>query len=164
MSNSGTTEKLTRLLNLLERGRRLHYENANTLAARVLRGRLPAKTPAMADLVYRAVQLVFALTFIEERGYLAGQHYDTFTDQLFAQVAGPHAQRVHGLVTTYAQSLPEPARFSAVIAQDLCASLLGKVEPAYAQALGGTAAAMQRTTQLYCAMTFDDRTMVARLQ
>ena len=163
MSKTGTPEQLTRLLNLLERGRRLHYDNANTLAARVLRGRLPAKTPAMADLVYCAVQLVFALTFIEERGYLGGA-YDAFTDQLFSKVAGAHAQRVHGLISTYAQSLPEPARFSAVIAQDLCAALLGKVEPAYVQALGGTAGAMQRTTQLYCAMTFGDRAMVAKLE
>ncbi len=119
---------------------------------RVLGGRLPATPPAMAELVYKATQLIFALTFIEERGYLDERHYDPFTDKLFAQVAGAHAQRVHGLVSNYAKWLADPEQFSKV------------VEPAYAQALGGSPAAVQRTTQLYCAMTFNDRAMVARLQ
>ncbi len=164
MGGRGTDAQLTRLINLLDRGRRLHYDNANVLAARVLGGRLPATPPAMAELVYKATQLIFALTFIEERGYLDERHYDPFTDKLFAQVAGAHAQRVHGLVSNYAKWLADPEQFSKVVAQDLCAALLGKVEPAYAQALGGSPAAVQRTTQLYCAMTFNDRAMVARLQ
>lgn len=164
MAHRGTDAQLLRLLNLLERGRRLHYDNANVLAGRVLGGRLPASPPAMADLVYKATQLIFALTFIEERGYLEERRYDPFTDALFAQVAGAHAQRVHGLVTGYAKWLPEPEKFSLVVAQDLCAALLGKVEPAFAQALGNAPGAVQRTTQLYCAMTFGDSAMVKRLQ
>ena len=117
MGGRGTDAQLGRLFNLLERGRRLHYDNANVLAGRVLGGRLPASPPAMADLVYKATQLIFALTFIEERGYLDEQHYDPFTDKLFAMVAGDHAQRVHGLVTGYAKWLGEPEKFSMVVAQ-----------------------------------------------
>lgn len=153
-----------RLVNLLLRGRRLHYENAQVLVARTLRRRAPDQTPPVVDLVYQAVQMVFALTFIEDRRYLSEADYDPFTDSLFAKVTGKQAARVHGLVDTYAAHLADPATFSRTVAADLSAALCGKVEPALVEALAVTPRAMMRTTQLYCAMAFGDQAMVNQLQ
>jgi hypothetical protein len=156
--------RITRLTNLLARGRQLHWSNAKKLAA----GRLPpikwpSAPPGLVDLVYRAIQLLIATQFIEQRGYLSGSALDRFGAQLFGSVAGEHLARVHGLVSNYAGSFEDEQRFVQVVCTDLCHAMTGGAEPAHVAALAGTPRAMMKTTHLYCAQVFNDREVIAAL-
>jgi hypothetical protein len=155
--------RVVRLVNLLARGRVLQYENTSVLVARVTRRHPGARANALADLVYTSTELMFTFLFIEERAYLDDATYDRFTDAVFALATGPRGPRAKALIDTYAGALPDFARVSSLVADDLSAALLGAPAPDVARALTGTARSLKKLSELYVAMAFDDQAMVKRL-
>lgn len=157
-------KRISRLVNLLGRGRGLSYDNARLLFRRATGKAAPAKMPYRVDLVYRAAQLAVSFLFIESRNYLSDADYDPFTDGVFAQVAGEDSDRLFDLVQTYGGTISQGGPFGQLLAQDLSASLVGEVNPLVVQAFSKSGRSLTKMSQLYCAMTFDDRIMVKRLQ
>lgn len=153
-----------RLANLFSRGRQLHWTNAVQIAQRSFRaGRYPNTPPPVVTLVYKALQLIFATSFLEQRGYLAGPELERFGASLFQKVAGDQLPRVHHLAQTYAGAFDDEARFTGLVCRDLCHALTGGAEPAHMEALAGTPRAVTKTTQLYCAEVFGDARVVRAL-
>jgi hypothetical protein len=156
--------RVKQLTNLLSRGRQLHWQNAVKIAKANFRPRAwPNNPPGLADLVYRAVQLLVATTFIEQRGYLSGKALDRFGAELFSAVAGDNLARVHGLVSNYAPSFHDEQQFIAMMCPDLCHAMTGGAAAKDVTALAGTPRAVMKTTQLYCAQVFNDREIIRAL-
>jgi hypothetical protein len=156
--------RVERLANLFSRGRQLHWRNAAQLAHTHIRpGRYPEQAPPVVTLVYKALQLILATSFLERRAYLEGEALERFGALLFTQVAGPELPRVHRLAETYAQAFDDEARFVALVSRDLCHALTGASRPEHAQALAGAPEAVRKTTHLYCAQVFGDSQVVRRL-
>ena len=145
-----------RLANLLERGRRLHWQNARTLASTRLRTSLPERIGFRADLVYRTIQLVGAIRFVEARGYLEGGALDAFLEALHDEVAGEDSVRIDRMLEVYAGAFHDERRFAEVVTTDLSHALFGKARPEARAALAQTPAAVLKTTCLYCAEVFGD--------
>lgn len=155
--------RVTRLVNLLARGRTLQFENTSVLVARVTRRHAGTRPNALTELVYTSTQLLFAFLFMEQRAYLDDAAHDPFTDAVFARATGRNAARAKTLLDTYAGALPDRARVGVLVADDLAASIMGAPAPEVARALANTARTLQKTSELYVAMTFDDAEMVRRL-
>lgn len=155
--------KQKQLGNLLGRGRQLHWANFGKLARSQLRVKLPQSPSPLTDVVYRAVQLLVAMDFIERRAYLQGAALDQFGSSLFQGVAGQDLARIHGLVQNYAPTYEDEGAFVSVVSRDLSHAIFGKVSASTTQALAGTPRAMLTTTQLYCAQVFGDTEMMRRL-
>lgn len=155
--------RVKRLANLLQRGRRLHWQNARALAGARLGVRLPDAPLPRADLVYRTVQLVGAVRFIQARGYLRGPALDGFLGALYDEVAGRDAARVERLLEIYAGAFDDEARFAELVATDLCHALTGEVAASGVAALSSSPAAVLKTTCLYCAEAFGDQATVRAL-
>jgi len=155
--------RVTRLVNLLARGRALQFENTSVLVARVTRRHPGARAGALTELVYTSTQLLFAFLFMEQRAYLDDGAHDPFTDAVFARATGKNAARAKALLDTYAGALPDNGRIGALVADDLAASIMGAPSPDVARALAHTARTLKKTSELYVAMTFDDADMVRRL-
>ena len=146
--------KVKQLVNLLTRGRSLHYDNARKLI------RLPATLNARADLVYRAMQITVAFVLMERRRYLDDREHDAFTDAAFVAIADPHGDRVMRLVEGYARAYADPQEFVRVCVQDLAAALTGEVREDVVVALRGTPAAVVKLTEFYVAQVFGDRQLM----
>lgn len=155
--------KAKRLANLLKRGRLLHWQNARALAAARLGLRLPEAVMPRADLVYRTVQIVGAVRFVQARRYLAGAALDGFLGDVYDGVAGKDARRLEKLVEIYAGAFDDERRFSELVANDLAHALLGKASQAASAALSQTPGAVLKTTCLYCAEVFGDAATVRAL-
>jgi hypothetical protein len=155
--------RVVRLVNLLARGRVLQYENTSVLVARTTRRHPAVRANALTDLVYTASELMFTFLFIEERRYLDDDDYDRFTDAVFALATGTRGPRAKALIDTYAGALPDFARVSTLVAEDLSAALMGAPAPDVARALMGTARSLKKLSELYVAMVFDDHVMVKKL-
>lgn len=157
-------KRVSRLVNLLQRGRGLSYDNARLLFRRATGQTAPAQMPYRTDLVYKAGQLAITLLFIESRAYLSDAAYDPFTDAVFSEVAGGDSERLYDIVQVYGGAISGEGGFEELFARDLAAATVGEVHPDVAQAFAKSARSLTKMTQLYCAMTFDDRVMVRRLQ
>lgn len=153
-----------RLANLFERGRRLHWQNMQTLCANQFHLRLAAVRPPRLDLIYRTIQLVAAVRFIQAQGYVSSATLDAFLDDLFDAVAQKDAARIERLVAIYAASFGDERAFSALVAQDVIYAVLGKELPNYQTALARTGSAVIKTTCLYCAEAFDDEKTLRALR
>lgn len=155
--------RVKQLSNLLSRGRQLHWRNAAKLARAQLKTRLPDRAPPLADLVYKAVQLLMAVDFIERRGYFEGAALDAFGGQLFRRVAGDDLARVHGLVGNYSAVFHDEQAFIDTVCRDLSHGMFGGSSPERIEALSGTPRALLKTTHLYCAQTFRDTEVIRKL-
>ncbi len=145
-----TTARAKQLVNLLARGRTLHYGNARKLIS------LPAAAPPTAELVYRAMQVTVAFLLMERRGYLTAEEHDAFTDAVFGALAGPNGDRMMRLVEGYAAAFANPQTFIAKTARDLSAGLCGEVRDDLVRALAGTPPAVVKMTEFYVAQVFGD--------
>lgn len=156
--------RVKQLANLLARGRQLHWANAVEIARRSLPpARWPEAPPPVVTLVYKGAQLCLATVSIESRGYLAGGALDAFSAALFRAVSGPELARVHRLAGTYAERLPEPSAFIALVARDLCHAMTRGTDEEHVRALSGAPLALRKTTQLYCAQVFGDAALMRQL-
>jgi phage gp46-like protein len=156
--------RVKRLANLLSRGRQLHWSNAVKIARASFTPReWPHAPPPVVAMVYKSVQLLVATDFMGARGYLEGAALERFGAELFQLVSGKDLPRVHRLAQTYAAHLDNDASFQSVVAADLAAAMIGVAHEGAAQRLSGSPRAIRKTTQLYCAETFNDAAMVRAL-
>lgn len=152
-----------RLSNLLLRGRRLHWQNAQQIAAERFRLRLPIATPPRVELVYRTLQLVSAIRFIQARRYLQGVALDGFLSSLYDAVAQKESARIEKMMEVYAACFDDEERLADVVGVDLCHAILGKSHDELVLAFRKSPRSIHRTTSLYCAETFRDAEMLRKL-
>lgn len=152
-----------RLSNLFVRGRRLHWQNAQKIAAERFRLRLPNTTPPRVDLVYRTLQLVSAVRFIQSRAYLQGAALDEFLSALYEDVAKKDGSRIDKMLDVYAACFDDEDRLADVVGNDLCHAILGKSHNELMLAFRKSPRSIHRTTSLYCAETFRDGEMLRQL-
>lgn len=152
-----------RLSNLFVRGRRLHWQNAQKIAAERFRIRLPHVTPPRVELVYRTLQLVSAIRFIQSRAYLQGDALDNFLSVLYTAVVQKEGPRIDKMMEVYAACFDDEERLADVVGLDLCHAILGKSHDQLILAFRKSPRAIHRTTSLYCAETFRDDEMLRKL-
>lgn len=156
--------RVKQLTNLLARGRQLHWQNAVQIAHKSLPpARWPEAPPPVVTLVYKGAQLCLAAVSVESRGYLAGAALDRFSAELFRAVSGNDLARVHRLASSYAERLPDPPSFIALVARDLCHAMTRGTDEEHVRALSGAPLVLRKTTQLYCAQVFGDTALVRQL-
>jgi hypothetical protein len=156
--------KLKQLLNLLARGRALHWRNHVTIARRSFAKKAyPADAPPLADFVYRGAQFLFCADLLSERAYLEDAATAAFAQELFHALAGANGQRFHGLVDNYAQVMGDDDALARTFARDLCAAMTGGTSPGEVQALLAASRAIKKMSQLYTAQAFGDRALMKKL-